>query len=155
MSNFPPDFQNEDIIVVNPATWQTWSVPWSATDVPIATYNSLSSAAQGFYQKGNILYTIGGYSVPDAINVTGNTTPGSNLVNVSSTEGLAIGQYVAGDGIPIYDANTGNAIIVTITAIGTNTITLSQAAIATGTGVALTASSNNFTTYDTLTSINI
>ena len=44
---------------------------------------------------------------------------------------------------------------MTITAIGTNTITLSQPAIATATGAALTASTNNFTTYDTLTSINI
>ena len=74
VTNFPPDFQNEDIIVINPANWQTWSVPWSQTDVPVAVYNSLSSAAQEFYQKGNTLYTVGGYSVPDTINFTGDTT---------------------------------------------------------------------------------
>ena len=46
-------------------------------------------------------------------------------------------------------------VTVTITAVGTNTITLSQAATATATGAALTASTDNFTTYDTLTSINV
>ena len=40
---------------------------------------------------------------------------------------------------------------MTITAIGTNTITISQAATATATGAALTAATSNFTTYDTLT----
>ena len=44
---------------------------------------------------------------------------------------------------------------VTITAVGTNTITLSQPATASATGAALTASTDNFTTYDTLTSINV
>ena len=155
VSNFPPDFQNEDIIVINPANWQTWSVPWSQTDVPVSTYNSLSSAAQDFYQKGNTLYTVGGYSVPDTINFTGNTTNGSTTVDVSSIAGLAIGQYVTGAAIPVINPTTQAAVDVTITAIGTNTITLSQPAIATATATALTASTNNFTTYDTLTSINI
>ena len=44
---------------------------------------------------------------------------------------------------------------MTITAVGTNTITISQAATATATGAALTAATSNFTTYDTLTSLNI
>jgi hypothetical protein len=155
VSNFPPDFQNEDIVVVNPANWQIWSVPWSQTDVPIATYNSLSSAAQGFYQKGNTLYAVGGYSVPDTINLTGNTTEGSTIVEVSTIAGLAIGQHVTGAAIPYINAVTQAAIDVTITAIGTGTITLSQPAIATATSTILTASSDKFTTYDTLTSINI
>lgn len=163
VSNFPPDFQNERIYVVNPATWQTWSVPWSATDVPQATYNSLSSAAQEFYQRGNTLYTVGGYSVPDTIHFTGNTTAGSKVIPVSSTEGLAIGQFVTGSTIPnktpgTPSGGTPSAITTTITAIGTNTITIStsdNSDIGTGTGVALTASTDKFTTYDTLTSINI
>ena len=155
VSNFPPDFQNEDIIVINPANWQTWSVPWSQTDVPVATYNSLTSAAQDFYQKGNTLYTVGGYSVPDTIAFTGNTTNGSTTVDVSSIAGLAVGQYVTGAAIPFINPTTQAAIEVTITAIGTNTITLSQPAIATATDTALTASTSNFTTYDTLTTVNI
>ena len=67
VTNFPADFQNEDIIVINPATWQSWSLPWSETDVPVAIYNSLSSADQEFYQQGDMLYTVGGYSMPDTI----------------------------------------------------------------------------------------
>ena len=48
----------------------------------------------GFYQKGDTLYTIGGYSVPDSINFTGDTTDGSTTVGVSNIAGLAVGQYV-------------------------------------------------------------
>ena len=140
VTNFPPDFQNEDIFVINPATWQTWSMPWSQTDVPVSTYNSLSSAAQDFYQQGNTLYTIGGYSVPDTINFTGTTTNGSDIVDVSSTDGLAVGQYITGAGIPIVTPAADIRSTVTITAVGTNTITLSQPATASGTGAALTAS---------------
>ena len=156
VTNFPPDFQNQDIIVVNPTNWQTWSMPWSQTDVPVATYNSLSSAAQDFYQKGNTLYTVGGYSVPDTINFTGNTTNGGTTVAVSSIAGLAVGQYVTGAAIPVVNNPIAQAPVnVRITAVGTNTITLSQAAIATSTSGALTASTDKFTTYDTLTSINV
>ena len=104
VTNFPADFQNEDIIVINPANWQTWSLPWSQTDVPVAVYNSLSSAAQEFYQKGNTLYTVGGYSVPDTINFTGNTTDGSTTVGVSDVAGLAVGQFVIGPGNPTLSA---------------------------------------------------
>jgi hypothetical protein len=161
VANFPPDFQNEKIYVINPATWQTWSVPWTATDVPQAVYNSLSSGEQEFYQQGNTLYTVGGYSVPDTINFTGNTTTGSDVIPVSSTEGLAIGQYLTGSTIPNKTGSTvpgGTPIAITtmITAIGSNTITISTydlSKIGTATGVALTASTDNYITYDTLTSI--
>ena len=155
VTNFPSDFQNEDIIVVNPATWQTWSMPWSETDVPVAVYNSLSSGEQEFYQKGNTLYTMGGYSVPDTINFTGNTIAGSTTVGVSDITGLAVGQFVSGPGIPLFLPHSQTQADVTITAVGTNSITISQAATATATGVALTAAENNFTTYDTLTALNI
>jgi len=156
VTNFPPDFQNEDIYVINPANWQTWSIPWSSTDVPVSTYNSLSSAAQDFYQKANTLYTVGGYSVPDTINFTASTVAGNTTVQLSSAAGLAVGQYLTGAAIPLVNNPILQVpVIVTITAVGTNTITLSQPAIATTTGGALTASTANFTTYDTLTTMNI
>jgi hypothetical protein len=155
VTNFPADFQNEDIIVINPANWQTWSLPWSQTDVPAATYNSLSSSAQEFYQKGGILYAVGGYSVPDSINFAGNTTAGSTTVDVSDLGGLAVGQFVSGPGIPLFLPNSQTQADVTITAVGTSTITISQAATATASGAALNAATSNYTTYDTLTSINI
>lgn len=60
---------------------------------------------------------------------TGDTTLGSTTVAaVSGVAGLFVGQTVAGAGIP------GGT---TITAVGTTTLTLSQAATATGTAVAL------------------
>jgi hypothetical protein len=154
VSNFPPDFQNPDIFVINPATWQTWSVPWSQSGAPQAIYNSLSSADQEFYQQGDTLYTVGGYSVPDTINITGNTTAGSATIAVSDATGLAIGQYVTGSGIPVVDQN-GNAIRVKIAGITGNTITLDNPATETGSGVALTASTDNFTTYDTLSALSV
>ena len=155
VTNFPSDFQNEAIIVVNPATWQTWSLPWSQTNVAVNVYNSLSSGEQEFYQKGNTLYTMGGYSVPDTINFTGNTTAGSTTIGVSDVTGLAVGQNVSGPGIPLFLPNSQTQADVTITAVGTNSITISQAATATATGVVLTAASDNFTTYDTLSALNI
>jgi hypothetical protein len=60
--NFPPTFQNPNIVVVNPTTGQTWTEPWSATGLPSSVTASLSSSNQEFYQKGDRLYTAGGYS---------------------------------------------------------------------------------------------
>src|SRR4029450_6920081 len=61
---------------------------------------------------------------------TGTTTNGSTIVtNVSSAQGLTLGQTVTGVGIP---AGT------TIVAIGTNTITLSQNATASNAGITIT-----------------
>ena len=154
VTNFPPDFQNQDIFVINPVNWQTWSVPWSQSGVPLAMSNSLSSADQEFYQRGDTLYTVGGYSVPDTVDVTGNTTANSTTVTVVDATGLAIGQYVSGPGIPLFDQNS-NPLQVTITAIQGNTITLSQPATATASGVALTASTENFITYDTLSALSV
>lgn len=60
--NFPPSHQNPDIIVIDPATGQTWTEPWSATGLPASVTTSLSSSNQDFYQQGDRLYTAGGYS---------------------------------------------------------------------------------------------
>jgi len=155
VTNFPADFQNEDIVVINPANWQTWTLPWSQTDVPVSVYNSLSSAAQDFYQNGDTLYTIGGYSVPDSIDFTGNTTQGSTTVGVANIAGLAVGQYVSGPGIPLFLPNSQTQADVTITAVGTSSITISQPATATAIGAALNAATSNYTTYDTLTSMSV
>ncbi len=60
--NFPPQDQNNDIIVIDPATGRTWIEPWSAVGIPASVAVSLSSSNQEFYQTGNQLYTVGGYS---------------------------------------------------------------------------------------------
>src|SRR5262249_36564337 len=69
---------------------------------------------------------------------TGNTTAGSNVVTgVSSLSGLSFGQTVTGAGIPLG---------ATITAVGTNSVTLSAAATAGGSAVAFAAAAGgNYT----------
>jgi hypothetical protein len=61
-ANFPPEYQNNNIYVINPTTGQTWTMPWSATGLAASVTTSLSSANQDFHQAGNLLYTAGGYS---------------------------------------------------------------------------------------------
>ena len=60
--NFAPEFQNNTIYVIDPATGQTWSEPWSTTGLPASVTSSLASTNQEFYQKGDRLYAVGGYS---------------------------------------------------------------------------------------------
>ncbi|WP_145951954.1 hypothetical protein [Paludisphaera borealis] len=60
--SFPPIYQNNTIYVINPATGQVWSKDWSATGLPASATASLASSNQEFYQSGDRLYTVGGYS---------------------------------------------------------------------------------------------
>ena len=68
LSNFPPLFQNPDIIVIDPATGQTWTRSWASTGLPPSVTASLSSTNQEFYQEGDRLYAVGGYSFDPAVN---------------------------------------------------------------------------------------
>ena len=137
VTNFPPDSQNLDLIVINPATWETLvDVPWSQTDVPLATFNSLNSVAQEYYQQGDTLYAVGGYSSPIVGSFTGDATTGSPIItNVSDVADLTIGQSITAAGIQGASIPVG----ATILAVGANTITLDEDAVATTTGLALTA----------------
>jgi hypothetical protein len=92
--NFPPEYQSPNIYVINPATGQTWSMPWSATGLPASEYTSLSSANQDSYQSGDHLYTAGGYSYDDA---SGVFTTYDTLTSLS-VKGL-IDAVVSGGGI--------------------------------------------------------
>ncbi len=80
--NFPPQFQNNNIIVINPATGRTWIKPWSTVGIPLAESVSLSSSNQEFYQSGNLLYTVGGYS-QNAITNQYQTYDSLTAINVS------------------------------------------------------------------------
>ena len=60
--SFPPDDQNNSIIVIDPTTGQTWTEPWSSTGLPASMTASLASTNQEFHQVGNRLYAVGGYS---------------------------------------------------------------------------------------------
>ena len=70
-NDFPPQNQNEEIVVVNPGTWQVWTVAWSATDVPAAMNQPLYSSNQQSFQQGDNLYAVGGYGAPDLGTMTG------------------------------------------------------------------------------------
>lgn len=153
--SFPPSFQNNVIYVINPVDWQVWSLPWSQTDVPSSTYSPLSSTDQQYYQKGDTLYTVGGYSVPGTVNFTGNVSIRSpNITVTSGLENLAIGQTISAvlpypSGQEVFPSGT------TITAIDTDTVTASQEAEVEASGVSLAAFTRNFTTYNTLTALSI
>jgi hypothetical protein len=67
-TNFPRRFQNNTIYVIDPGTGQIWSEPWSATGLPASVTTPLSSTDQNFYQSGDRLYAIGGYSLDPATN---------------------------------------------------------------------------------------
>ncbi|MFM8891759.1 MAG: hypothetical protein ACKOTB_09095 [Planctomycetia bacterium] len=152
---FPPSFQNSVIYVINPVDWQVWSRPWSQTGVTTALSNPLSSTNQSFYQRGDTLYTSGGYSVPDTVAFTGTVTALSRQITVTSgLENLVVGRTVSG----VLPFPSGESIFVpgtTITAIDGDTVTVSQAALVSATGVSLAAFNQTFTTYDTLTALSV
>jgi hypothetical protein len=152
---FPPSFQNSVIYVINPVDWRVWSRPWSQTSVSASITNPLSSTNQAFYQRGDTLYTAGGYSVPDTVAFTGTVTALSREIIVTSgLENLVVGRTVSG----VLPFPSGESIFVpgtTITAIDGNTVTVSQDALVSATGVSMAAFNRNFTTYDTLTALSI
>ena len=151
--NFPPSYQNQNIFVINPVDWQVWSVPWSQTDVPTSTSNSLSSTNQQFYQKGDTLYTVGGYSKPGTVGFTGDVSTTSDTITVTGgLENLAVGQSVAGVvqvDVQVFPPDTF------ITAISGNTVTTNNPGEVDGTGLSLVASQGDFKTYDTLTALSL
>jgi hypothetical protein len=63
VNNFPPEYQNRTIQVVDPSTGKVWSVDWGQTGLPASETDPLTSTAQEFLQVGNTLYVIGGYGV--------------------------------------------------------------------------------------------
>jgi NHL repeat len=85
---------------------------------------------QKFDAEGNFLLTWGGGVITGGASGTGNLSAGSNQITAVKTTSkrFATGQTITGAGIP---AGTK------ITSLGSETITLSKAATASGTGVAL------------------
>lgn len=63
VANFPPEYQNTDIWVVDPVTKQTWSRSLNDASAGITTsvFNALSATATQSVQKGDTLYMAGGY----------------------------------------------------------------------------------------------
>ena len=153
--SFPPSFQNSVIYVINPVDWQVWSLPWSQTDVPASISSPLSSTSQQSYQRGDTLYTIGGYSIPGTVSFTGSVSaPGNTITVTSGLENLRVGQSVSGvlpfpSGQDIFPPGTK------ITAISGNAVTTSNPAETDATGASFGAYTRDFTTYDTLTALSV
>ena len=87
-NDFPPQMQNQDIFVVNPATWQTWTVAWSATDVPTALVAPLYSTNQQSFQEGDTLYAVGGYGAPEQLGGTFGSYTTYDTLTALSVDGL-------------------------------------------------------------------
>jgi hypothetical protein len=68
--NFPPEYQNRDIIVIDPKTGKVWSRPWSDSKLPTSETDPLTSVAIESNQQGSHLYMIGGYGVDSATGVS-------------------------------------------------------------------------------------
>ncbi|NOY96146.1 MAG: T9SS type A sorting domain-containing protein [Chlorobi bacterium] len=58
-SSFPESNNNKDVYVIGPNNNQVWNT--SLSTLPASIYEQLQSTNQEFYQRGNILYIIGGY----------------------------------------------------------------------------------------------
>lgn len=67
-SNFPPEFQNRTIQVIDPSTGRVTSIDWSQTGLPASETDPLSSTNQQFLQVGDTLYVIGGYGLDSTTN---------------------------------------------------------------------------------------
>lgn len=134
---------------------------WRVSDYALASGYSLVTSISGPIQgtRKNLKST-----APSPITTTGNTNSSTSITNVASVTGMiANGTYITGSGIP------ANTYITAISGAGPYTLTISNAATATATGVSLTAYAlNNRTTtadalavadgagnYKTLTSINV
>jgi len=89
--NFPPQFQNRDVWVIDIANKQSWhrSLNDAASGLTAAQVASLSMANNQFYQAGSKLYVSGGYGV----NESGNYVTVDTL---SSIDVAGLGNWVTG-----------------------------------------------------------
>jgi len=75
VNNFPPEFQNRDVWVIDPVSKQSWSRSLLSPSASLTTdqVNSLTPANNQFYQQGDQLYMTGGYGLytelPDGTSV--------------------------------------------------------------------------------------
>ena len=68
INNFPPQYQNTDILVLDPVTKQTWTRTITNSGLSQSEISSLSATAPEFSQQNNTLYVAGGYLYDSASN---------------------------------------------------------------------------------------
>jgi hypothetical protein len=86
-SNFPAQYENEDVWVVDYANGQSWhrSLADASSGLTAAQVASLSPSNTEFYQSGNQLYMAGGYGTDESGNyVTFDTLSSINLSGLSN-----------------------------------------------------------------------
>ncbi len=62
-NNFPPALQNTTAYVIDPVTGKSWSKSLNDGGLSQAEIDSLSVTASQFFQKGKMLYVVGGYGI--------------------------------------------------------------------------------------------
>lgn len=62
-NNFPPQFQNTVVYVLDPSTGNFLSRPLDESGLSVEVIDALSVVAPQFYQKESTLYLIGGYGI--------------------------------------------------------------------------------------------
>jgi hypothetical protein len=74
VNNFPPQFQNQEVWVIDPVAKQSWhrSLTEASANLTATELRSLTPANTQFYQKGDHLYITGGYGL--AIGTSTNST---------------------------------------------------------------------------------
>jgi hypothetical protein len=83
-SSFLENDNNKSVYIIDPVANQTWSTSLSV--LPAALYEQLQSTNQEFIQRGNTLYTIGGYGY----SATQNDHITHNKLTAIDVEGLAL-----------------------------------------------------------------
>lgn len=81
-NNFPPSFQNTTVYVFDPKNGKTWgrSLNEPSADLSIEEIDALSVTAAQSFQKGKILYLVGGYGINS---LTGEMETKNNLTEIN------------------------------------------------------------------------
>lgn len=103
-SNFETEFANNNIVVVDTSDWQ-WATA-SLSQLPIAVADPLRSTNMQFYQKGDVLYMVGGYGW-DSTNFEFATFPTLTAIDVPGI----INAVVQGDSIYTYIKQYTNSFL--------------------------------------------
>ena len=82
LSNFPPQYQNQNIYVLDPHSGQVWSRSLTNSDLSSDEINALSATAPEFAQSGSNLYIAGGYLYASSNFTTYPTLTSLNLAGV-------------------------------------------------------------------------
>lgn len=81
-NNFPPLFQNRTVYVIDPETGESLSrsLTEASSGLSLLEIDDLSTTAPQFFQKGSILYVVGGYGINS---VTGEMETKSTLTEIN------------------------------------------------------------------------